>query len=235
MASTMNTAITSEVVTFLREAKPAPKRVKAKAIDHIIDGVGLMLAGSRRPCTRKVVEYVRDVGGRPAATLLGFAEKAPTANAALVNGTSGHADDYDDTQLSTSPDRIYGLLTHPTVPVLAAALAVGEDRDCSGAAFLDAFIAGFEVECKLAEAIRPAHYRKGFHTTGTIGAFGACAAASSSWGLVRSESSVREAQVTSSGPKAPLPTLSIVPAPSISEPDQVTDAVRSAISSLLPP
>jgi 2-methylcitrate dehydratase PrpD len=118
------------------------------------------------------------MGGSPTSTLLGFAGKAPTTNAALVNGTSGHADDYDDTQLSTSPDRIYGLLTHPTVPVLAAALAAGEDVDCSGTAFLNAFIAGFEVECKLAEAIKPEHYRKGFHTTGTIGAFGACAAAS---------------------------------------------------------
>ena len=62
----------------------------------------------------------------------------------------------------------------------------------------------------------------------------ACAAAISSSGLVRpSGSSAREAQVTSSGPNAPLPTLSIVPAPSSSEPDQVTFAVRSLMS--LPP
>jgi 2-methylcitrate dehydratase PrpD len=183
----MNTSITSELVTFLLDARPTPTPVKTKAIDHIIDGIGLMLAGSRRPCTRKVVEYVREVGGSPASTLLGFAEKAPTANAALANGTSGHADDYDDTQLSTSPDRIYGLLTHPTVPVLAAALAVGEAVGCSGAAFLDAFVAGFEVECKLAEAIKPAHYQRGFHTTGTIGAFGACAAASRLFALTEEE------------------------------------------------
>ncbi|NIW51522.1 MAG: MmgE/PrpD family protein, partial [Candidatus Korarchaeota archaeon] len=75
----------------------------------------------------------------------------------------------------TSPDRIYGLLTHPTVPVLAASLAVAEMIDCSGLELVDAFIAGFEVECKLAEAIRPEHYRRGFHTTATIGIFGACA------------------------------------------------------------
>jgi len=96
----------------------------------------------------------------------------------LVNGVSGHADDFDDTQLSTSSDRIYGLLTHPTVPPLAAALAIGEKTGCTGKEFLEAFIAGFEVECKLAEAINPKHYMRGFHTTATLGAFGALSASS---------------------------------------------------------
>jgi 2-methylcitrate dehydratase PrpD len=67
-------------------------------------------------------------------------------------------------------------MTHPTVPVLAAALAVGEEQGSSGKEVLEAYVAGFEVECKLAETIKPAHYWKGFHTTATIGAFGAYAA-----------------------------------------------------------
>jgi len=62
------------------------------------------------------------------------------AHAALLNAASGHAMDYDDTQLSTTPDRTFGLLTHPTVPALAAALAVAERRRASGAAFLEAFL-----------------------------------------------------------------------------------------------
>jgi len=94
-----------------------------------------------------------------------------------VNAGSGHAMDYDDTQLSTTPDRTFGLLTHPTVPVLAAALAVAERQGASGAAFLDAFLIGFEVECKVAEAIDPDHYLRGFHSTGTMGTLGAGAAA----------------------------------------------------------
>jgi len=85
--------------------------------------------------------------------------------------------DYDDTQLSTTPDRTFGLLTHPTVPALGAALAVAERARASGAAFLEAFLVGFEVECKIAEAIDPEHYNRGFHSTGTIGTFGAAAAA----------------------------------------------------------
>ena len=54
------------------------------------------------------------------------------AHAALINAASGHAMDYDDTQLSTTPDRTFGLLTHPTVPALAAALAVAERKQRVG-------------------------------------------------------------------------------------------------------
>src|SRR5439155_421207 len=80
------------------------------------------------------------------------------------------------TQLSTTPDRTYGLLTHPTIPALASALAVADMLGASGAQFLEAFLTGFEVECKISEAINPDHYNKGFHSTGTIGTFAAAAA-----------------------------------------------------------
>ncbi|MEO5742692.1 MAG: MmgE/PrpD family protein, partial [Vicinamibacterales bacterium] len=72
-------------------------------------------------------------------------------------------------------DRTYGLLTHPTVPALASTLAVAEERRASGAAFLEAFLTGFEVECKIAEAIDPDHYRRGFHSTATAGTFAGAA------------------------------------------------------------
>ena len=52
--------------------------------------------------------------------------QVPAQLAALANGTAGHAMDWDDTQLSTTPDRIYGLLTHPTIPPLTASLALSE-------------------------------------------------------------------------------------------------------------
>ena len=103
--------------------------------------------------------------------------KTSAANAALANGTSGHALDWDDTQLATSADRIFGLLTHPTIPPLVAALALGERLRLSGERLLEAFLVGFEVECKIAEAIHPDHYKKGFHTSGTVGTFGAAVAA----------------------------------------------------------
>src|SRR5204862_748028 len=102
---------------------------------------------------------------------------APAALAALANGASGHAMDYDDTQLSTTPDRTFGLLTHPTLSPLSASLALSERMGLSGSAFLEAFLIGFEVEWKIAEAIDPSHYNRGFHSSGTIGTFGAAAAA----------------------------------------------------------
>jgi 2-methylcitrate dehydratase PrpD len=172
----MDSSLTTEVVEFLLRKDPPPVDVRKKAIEHVIDGIAVMLAGSRTDCAKKVANFVQEKAGAPSSTTIGFDFKTTPPDAALINGTSGHADDYDDTQLSTSPDRIYGLLTHPTVPVLAAAMAVGETVGCSGKELLDAFIAGFEVECKLAEAIYPEHYMRGFHTTGTIGAFGAFAA-----------------------------------------------------------
>jgi 2-methylcitrate dehydratase PrpD len=97
--------------------------------------------------------------------------------AAWANGVAGHAMDYDDTQLATDPESVYGLLTHPTVPVLAAALAAAEDVEASGEALLDAYIVGVEVACRIADAINPRHYKEGFHSTATMGGLGAAAAA----------------------------------------------------------
>jgi len=172
----MDASLTDEVVEFLLRRDKPPARVRAKALDHILDGFAVILAGARTECAGKLHDYVRGNGGASESTLIGFSLKAPARDAALVNGTSGHADDYDDTQLSTAPDRLYGLMTHPTVPVLASALAVGEARGASGMELVDAFVAGFEVECKLAEAIKPEHYWRGFHTTATLGTFGGWAA-----------------------------------------------------------
>ena len=176
-------SLTGEVVDFLLRGESPPADVRAKAVEHIVDGVAVMLAGSRTDCAQKLAGFIGERGGSPSSTVIGLGFKSSASDAALVNGTSGHADDYDDTQLSTAPDRIYGLMTHPTVPVLAAALAIGEATGCSGRELVEAFIAGFEVECKIAEAIKPDHYRRGFHSTGTIGAFGAFTASGRLLGL----------------------------------------------------
>jgi len=155
-----------------------PARVVEQAKRCLVDGFGVVLAGSTVRGSAILRGYVRSTGEAEEATALGrnsFATGA--ARAALLNGGSGHAMDYDDTQLSTTPDRTFGLLTHPTVPALASALAIAERENASGARFLEAFLIGFEVECKIAEAIDPAHYEHGFHSTGTIGTFGAAAAA----------------------------------------------------------
>ena len=140
--------------------------------------------GSTQPTSQILRDYLREGGARAEATAFGPTPfKTGAASAALVNGTSGHALDWDDTQLATSADRIFGLLTHPTIPPLCAALAVGEREHASGEAVLEAFLTGFEVECKIAEAIHPNHYKKGFHSSGTVGTFGAAVATAKLLGL----------------------------------------------------
>jgi 2-methylcitrate dehydratase PrpD len=178
--------VTDAVVEFIGSAAFAALPADAVRIGKrcIIDGLGVMLAGSTQEAIRILRAYVHDTDGRAEATAFGPAPiRTGAASAALLNGTSGHALDWDDTQLATSADRIFGLLTHPTVPALAAALAIGERQRVSGREFLEAFLLGFEVECKIAEAIHPSHYRKGFHTSGTVGIFGATTAAARLMGL----------------------------------------------------
>jgi 2-methylcitrate dehydratase PrpD len=171
---------TKALVDFITKA--SFDRMPPKAVDEakrcLIDGFGVVIAGATVHGSAIVREHIKRSGRQSGATILGPEKLVATAaHAALANGASGHAMDYDDTQLSTTPDRVFGLLTHPTVPVLAAALAVGERLNVSGRTFLEAFLVGFEVECKIAEAITPDHYLRGFHSTGTIGTFGAAASA----------------------------------------------------------
>ena len=149
----------------------------------ILDGFGLALAGSRAesgPISRK---YIEQCGGNGKATVIGTSMKTSPRFAALLNGISIHADDFDDTQLAAAKDRVYGLLIHPTVPVLPAIFALAEQRPVSGKDWLLAYQIGAEVECKIAEAISPRHYEDGFHTTGTCGPFGSAAACAKLFGF----------------------------------------------------
>ena len=177
---TFPSGVTAAVVDFITQTRfdRIPEKAVVEAKRCLIDGFGVVLAGSTVRGSAIVREYVKASSGAGESTILGPDRmSAAAAHAALANGASGHAMDYDDTQLSTTPDRIFGLLTHPTVPPLSASLALGERIGASGRAFLEAFLTGFEVECKIAEAINPSHYALGFHSTGTIGTFGAAASA----------------------------------------------------------
>jgi 2-methylcitrate dehydratase PrpD len=155
-----------------------PPNVLTEGKRCLIDNVGVLLAGSSADGSRILRQYAQKSSGAREATVLGRDPLVcSAAQAALANAGSAHALDYDDTQLSTTPDRTFGLLTHPTTPAMSAALAVAERSGASGAAFLEAYLIGVEVECKMAEAIDPNHYERGFHSTGTLGVFGAAAAA----------------------------------------------------------
>ena len=150
----------------------------------ILDGLGLALSGSKSDTAALVQQYVKSLScGAGGASVLGFAVKFPPRFAALANGIAIHVDDYDDTQLASAKDRVYGLLVHPTVCVLPAALATAEVGHMSGKELLVAYHVGVEVECKIAEAISPRHYEDGFHSTGTCGVFGGASACARLKGL----------------------------------------------------
>ncbi len=177
--------LTREVAEFIVRTtyQDIPMEAIRIAKRCLIDGTGVILSGSTDKASMILRKYLESMGGKAESSVLGSRLKVPAPAAALANGAGGHAQDFDDTQLSHSPDRISGLLTHPTTPVLAATFALGETLGISGKDFLTAFLSGFEVECKMAEAIHPIHYGKGYHTTGTIGAFGAATAAGKILGL----------------------------------------------------
>jgi 2-methylcitrate dehydratase PrpD len=178
--------LTLEVSTFVADVSldSVPLEVTAAAKRSVLDGLGLAVAGSRsqpsRVCREQISSYQCAAGE---AVALGTSLRLPARFAAFLNGLAVHADDYDDTQLAVRSDRVYGLLTHPTAPVLPAALAVTQRRAGSGADLLIGYLVGVEVAAKVAEAIAPRHYEEGFHSTGTAGAIGAAAAAARLLGL----------------------------------------------------
>jgi 2-methylcitrate dehydratase PrpD len=151
----------------------------------LLDGLGLFVAGSEEHTVQLLVEDAQELGGRPDALLLSRGSaKVPAPTAARILGTAGHAHDWDDSQVSVDPAHVYGLLTHPTIPPLSSALAMAQKLGAvDGRAFMTAFLAGFEVECKISEWMLPEHYLKGMHSSGTVGTFGAYAAAAKLLGL----------------------------------------------------
>lgn len=143
-----------------------PAAVVLVAKSCVLDWLGVTLAGSREPLTRILLDACGEASGP--ASIVGHDRTAAPLTAALVNGSASHALDYDDTNLV--------MMGHPSVPVLPALLALAETRGATGRAFLTAFVAGVETECRLAVVLGPGHYLAGWHSTGTLGTFGAAAA-----------------------------------------------------------
>ncbi len=170
-----------ETVNF-SHIPPAALKIGTRCL---LDGLGLFVAGSEERAAALLIEEALETGGKPEALLLGCGDtRIPAPMAARVLGTAGHAHDWDDSQVSVDPAHTYGLLTHPTIPALSGALVTAQKLGgVDGRAFMAAFLTGFEVECKISEWMSPHHYRRGMHSSGTVGTFGAYAAAAKLMGL----------------------------------------------------
>ncbi|MCR8723440.1 MmgE/PrpD family protein [Frigidibacter sp. ROC022] len=132
------------------------------------------IAGRDEPVARLTRQMVLDEAGRGEAALIGGG-RAPARGAALVNGATSHALDYDDTH--------FGHIGHPSVAILPAALAVAERQGASGKALIEAALIGEELSIRVGQWLGRGHYQIGFHQTATAGAFGATAAAGRLLGL----------------------------------------------------
>lgn len=180
--------VTRACVSFIVDSRPGDIPAEAVRIARrcVFDTLGLYVAGLHEASTRILIELARDQGGQAETRLLaGGGVRVPATLAARVLATAAHAHDYDDTQVSHDPAHVYGLLTHPSVPPLTAALVLadGPAGTADAEAWLHAFLVGFEVECKISEWLRPDHYLRGHHSSGTVGTFGAMATAAKLLGL----------------------------------------------------
>jgi 2-methylcitrate dehydratase PrpD len=145
-----------------------PPGALEKAKKAIADTFAAMLAGSASELSRPLLRYLQLSGDKGDTPILGSAHTASAEIAALVNGTFGHALDYDDV-LSMMP-------AHPSAVILAALCASACGRTISGSELIEAYALGIEVGGKLGLAITVGHYHRGFHGTGTLGIFCALAA-----------------------------------------------------------
>ncbi len=155
-----------------------PEDAAAMAKVAVLDWLGSVLGGSLEEPARMTAAVVREEGGDPQATAIGFDEKTSVTRAALVNGVSCHILELDDLHKSS--------IMHPAAPIISAAAAMAESRGLSGKEFITGVVAGYEVGIRIAEAITPSHYHY-WHTTGTCGTFGAAAAAANIAGLGKEE------------------------------------------------
>ena len=152
-----------------------PAGVVAKAKLVFLDTLGIALASSTMDFGAMVTKVAQKLGGANASLVIGSAIKVAAANAVIANGTLAHGLDYDDTREEA--------IVHTGSCAWMTALAVGEEVDASGAAVLEAAIAGTEVLCKVGLVAPGIFHARGFHPTAICSTFGAAAAAGKLYGL----------------------------------------------------
>lgn len=161
------------------KAEDLPAAVRKEGARTLLNWVGSALGGARHETVDAAVSALAPFAGKEQASVLGRTERMDILHAALLNGISSHVHDFDDTHLKT--------VIHPAGPVASAILALSEYKPVSGLEFLNALVVGVEAECRIGNAVYPAHYDRGWHITGTAGVFGAAAASGKLLGLTEQQ------------------------------------------------
>lgn len=160
--------LSAYIATALRH--PLPPEIVERARIHLVDTFAAMLSGSRLTPGKRAVAYVKSLGGKPEAGVVGTRVVTSVPNAVLANAMLAHADETDDTH---PPSR-----THPGSGVVPAALAIGERDQVSGTELLRAIVLGYDICARIMLAINEVHFRQTGHHPSTFGrGFGAVAAA----------------------------------------------------------
>ena len=164
--------VTDTLAQFVTEThfSTIPGQTRTNAKLHILDTLGVALAGIDQPAAKIALDYSARLGASQETSLWGTRQKASVPTAAFANGLLAHALDFDDWDAFIH-------VGHPTSMLLGAALSLGEYLDASGEDLLKAYVLGIEVICKLA-ANCPNVQDHGFHSTpvwGSLGATVACA------------------------------------------------------------
>lgn len=152
-----------------------PAAVVAKVKLHLLDLLGVALAGATMEFGAAVRRVAQAMGGSPDCTVIGFEERMPAVWAALVNGTLAHGLDYDDTHTES--------VVHVSASVVPTALAACEEARAGGKTLLTALALGMEANVRLGLVARGGFHDRGFHPTGICGAFAAALVAGKVAGL----------------------------------------------------
>jgi 2-methylcitrate dehydratase PrpD len=166
-------ALAERAIALRYNELPAP--VRELAGQCVLDYLGVALAGTHDPLVQILLDEMAEAGGSAQASIIGHGVRLPMLSAAMVNGSAAHALDYDDVNMA--------MPGHPSVAILPGLLALAEFKCSSGREVVTAFVAGYETACRVGAALQPGHYNLGFHSTGTIGTFGAAAACARLLGL----------------------------------------------------
>lgn len=177
VATDVTRRLAKYIVSARYEDLPAPVRKEAQRT--LLNWMGCAVGGSRHETIDAAIGALAPFAGPAQASVLGRRERMDILNASLLNGISSHVFDFDDTHLKT--------VIHPAGPVVPAILALSELRQVSGREFLNAMVVGVEVECRIGNAVYPAHYDRGWHITGTAGVFGSAAASGKLLGLTEQQ------------------------------------------------
>lgn len=161
--------LTKELAEFVRDTnyKDLPSEVIEKGKLCLIDCLGCALGGMEDEATKLTLDYVRELGGKEQASVIGTEIKTDVTHAAFANGIIAHALDYDDYHEET--------VLHGTAACLPAIWAVAENRNLCGEDILAAFIVGIDIGVRMGLGFTSYHYELGWHSTATAGRFGGTA------------------------------------------------------------